>query len=224
MSGSVLSNLYISRATMARHLATVMDEEGDVRLEGTIPREGNQWTLPLTLEFYSTQATEEQARTSAANVQNRLRGDRNFSLTQQYRPTTAARGKAKTATPKVVTKKLDWASQQKALDNMFDNTLKEQYKNLPNVEMSSCLTNITLLDYQIQGIKWLLKKETEATAAPFYKKVKENKQNMYLCEITQSSQVEPPKPIRGSVSSCLFDCAQDMHSIFITYIFYIPSY
>jgi len=204
----VLSNLYISRATMARHLATVMDEEGDVRLEGTIPRQGNQWTLPLTLDFYSTNTTEEQARTSAANVQNRLRGDRNFSLSQQYR--TAARGKAKTATPKVTTKKLDWASQQKALDNMFDNTLKEQYKNLPNVEMSSCLTNITLLDYQIQGIKWLLKKETEATAAPFYKKVKENKQNMYLCEITQSSQVDPPKPIRGSASLIFLKCAHDM--------------
>jgi len=201
---------------MARHLATVMDEQGeDVRLEGTIPREGNQWTLPLTLEFYSTGTTEEQARTVAANVQNRLRGDRNFSLSHQYRPATAARGKAKTATPKVTTKKLDWASQQKALDNMFDNTLKEQYKNLPNVEMSSCLTNITLLDYQIQGIKWLLKKETEATAAPFYKKVKENKQNMYLCEITQSSQVEPPKPIRGSVSLYLFNGAHDMYTIFI---------
>ena len=198
---------------MARHLASVMDEQGDVRLEGTIPREGNQWSIPLTLDFYSTNATEEQARTAAANVQNRLRGDRNFSLAQQYRATTVARGKAKTATLKVTTKKLDWASQQKALDNMFDNTLKEQYKNLPNVEMSSCLTNITLLDYQIQGIKWLLKKETEATAAPFYKKVKENKQNMHLCEITQSSQVEPPKPIRGSVSLIFLKCAHDMYRI-----------
>ena len=196
---------------MARHLASVMDEQGDVRLEGTIPREGNQWSIPLTLDFYSTNATEEQARTAAANVQNRLRGDRNFSLAQQYRATTVARGKAKTATLKVTTKKLDWASQQKALDNMFDNTLKEQYKNLPNVEMSSCLTNITLLDYQIQGIKWL--QETEATAAPFYKKVKENKQNMYLCEITQSSQVEPPKPIRGSVSLIFLKCAHDMYRI-----------
>jgi len=98
-----------------------------------------------------------------------------------------------------VTKKLDWNSQQAALDKMFDKNLKEQYKNLPNIAMPNCLIGIALMDYQIQGIKWLVKKETDATPAPFYKKVREKRQTMYLCEITQSSQSVPPKPIRGSI-------------------------
>lgn len=98
----------------------------------------------------------------------------------------------------VVKKKLDWNAQQAALDQMFDNTLKEQYKNLPKVAMPIVLQNITLMDYQIQGIKWLVKKEKGARP-PFYKKVKEKKQTMYLCEITQSSQLQPPKPIKASI-------------------------
>ena len=204
------------KATMAKHLATVMDAQRDIRLEGTIPRSGNAYTLPLVLDFYSTNATDEQARNVAANLQSRLRGDHHFRLAQQYRAASSSAAKAKSAAPTVVKKKLDWNSQQKALDDMFDNTLKEQYKNLPNVAMSSCFQSITLLDYQIQGIKWLLKKETEATPAPFYKKVKEKKQTMYLCEITQSSQAQPPKPICGSVSilTVLFNLLYSLHSFY----------
>ena len=82
---------------------------------------------------------------------------------------------------------------------MFDKQLEEQYNNLPKLSMPSCFTGITLLDYQVQGIKWLVKKEINASPAPFYKKVKENKQQMYLCEITNSSQSHPPAPIRGSI-------------------------
>ena len=172
---------------MASKLAPVMDNQRDIRLEGTIPREGNAYTLPLTLEFYITNAADEQARTAAANLSNLMRGDSRFNLSPEYR--AAAKGKAKTSGPTVVTRKLDWNAQQDALDKMFDQSLNEQLKNLPKVAMPSCLRGITLLDYQIEGIKWLLKKETDATAAPFYKKVKEKKQTMYLCEITQSSQV-----------------------------------
>ena len=198
------------KATMAKHLATVMDAQRDVRLEGTIPRAGNAYTLPLVLDFYSTNATDEHARNVAATLQSRLRGDHHFRLAQQYRAASSSAAKSKSAAPTVVKKKLDWNSQQKALDDMFDNTLKEQYTNLPNVAMSSCLQSITLLDYQIQGIKWLLKKETEATPPPFYKKVKEKKQTMYLCEITQSSQSQPPKPICGSVS--MYDSLNTLYS------------
>lgn len=82
---------------------------------------------------------------------------------------------------------------------MFDTAVAQSLKNLPNIAMPSCLRDITLMDYQIQGIKWLVKKETDPSSAPFYKKVKEKKQTMYLCEITQSSQAQPPEPICGSI-------------------------
>lgn len=98
-----------------------------------------------------------------------------------------------------MTKKLDWNAQQAALDKMFDKTLKSQYKDLPNIEMPSCLQGITLMEYQVKGIKWLVKRETDGAPAPFYKQVKEKGSVMHLCTITQSSQREPPKPIRGSI-------------------------
>lgn len=98
-----------------------------------------------------------------------------------------------------MTKKLDWNAQQAALDKLFDVALKKQYENLPNIAMPDCLRNITLMEHQIKGIKWLVKRETAASPPPFYKSVREKGNAMYLCEITQSSQPQPPTPIRGSI-------------------------
>ena len=150
--------------------------------------------MPLTLEFYGT--NESQAVAAATAVKKALGGF--------FHPTPAFGGSSKAAAAarpsvSVTTKKLDWTAQQAALDKMFDQSLSEQYKNLPDIEMSECLQNISLLEYQVLGIKWLVKRETEPVAAPFYKKVKENQSHMYLCEITHSSQKESPKPIRGSI-------------------------
>ena len=154
--------------------------------------------LPLVLDFYSIMSTDDQARISAQNLSNALRGDYNFRLRPEFSGTSS---KAVTPSPtvSVVTKKLDWNLQQAALDELFDVALKEQYKNLPNIAMPDCLQNITLMEHQIKGIKWLVKRETNASPPPFYKSVRERGTEMYLCEITQSSQSQPPKPIRGSI-------------------------
>jgi SWI/SNF-related matrix-associated actin-dependent regulator of chromatin subfamily A3 len=112
---------------------------------------------------------------------------------------SSSKPSSRSPTVVVATKKLDWSAQQDALDKMFDITLKEQYANLPNIAMPGCLRDISLMQYQIQGVRWLVKRETDAAPAPFYKQVKENGRAMYLCEITQSSQPEPPAPIRGSI-------------------------
>ncbi|KAL7547677.1 hypothetical protein ACHAWF_010962 [Thalassiosira exigua] len=187
------------KGTSARHLAPVMDGRArlGVRLEGTIPRRGNAYTLPVVLDFYSTSPTEEGARTAAQKLRSELRGDYQFRLGTEFSAPAVSPTSAPAVT--VVRKKLDWNAQQSALDSMFDKQLKEQYKNLPDIAMPDCLTGITLMDYQVQGIKWLLKKETDPAPAPYYRKVKEKGRVMYLCEITQSSQAEPPKPIRGSI-------------------------
>mmetsp|Transcript_45123 Transcript_45123/g.94645 ORF Transcript_45123/g.94645 Transcript_45123/m.94645 type:complete len:876 (+) Transcript_45123:187-2814(+) len=189
------------KATMAMHLAPIMDRSSQLglRFDGTIPRKGNAYTLPLVLDFYSTNPSDEQARTTALNLQRHLRSDYQFRLTPEFSASTSTKSAVPTPSVSVVKRKLDWNAQQAALDKMFDKHLKEQTKNLPKIAMPSCLVGITLMDYQIQGIKWLVKKETNATPAPFYKKVKEKGQTMHLCEITQSSQVQPPRPIRGSI-------------------------
>lgn len=152
--------------------------------------------LPLTLEFYNTNPSEEQARSTAQNLRSMLRSDSSFRLSPEF--CTKSSKSAPDSTVAVVKKKLDWNAQQAALDKMFDNTLKHQYENLPDIKVP-CLQSITLMDYQVQGIKWLVKREIEAAPAPFYKQVKEKGKNVYLCEITQSSQVEKPNQIRGSI-------------------------
>lgn len=234
------------KATMARGLSSIMDGNinvggGDggrvrVRIEGTIPRKGNFYTLPVFLEFYASADTAasntEQAQQIAMAVKETLKYDYHFRLSTQFggdgmslyqmnnrynnRIPPAAIGAAEAAPPTVTTKKLDWTAQQEALDKMFDKQLEEQYKDLPDVDMelltNNCLRNITLFEYQVLGIKWLVKKEqlqvptsTSTTAAdasalvPFYRKVNENGREMYLCEITQSSQALPPKVNRGSI-------------------------
>lgn len=186
---------------MAKHLAAVMDSHPGVRVEGTIPRGGNSFNLPLLLEFYIADATEERARLEARNLSSKLLS---FRLMPEFGGSgdTAAATSKSISTPvvNIVTKKLIWGAQQAALDKMFDVALKEQYKDLPTIEMPSCLSdNITLFDYQIKGVQWLVKREKEASPAPFYTKVNENQREMYLCEITKSSQATPPTPIRGSI-------------------------
>ncbi|KAL7426073.1 hypothetical protein ACHAXH_000525, partial [Discostella pseudostelligera] len=187
------------KATMAKHLATVMDRQRVIRIQGTIPREGNEYTLPLALDFYSIMSTDDQARISAQNLNNALKGDYNFHLRPEFSASASSKALAPAPTVSVVTKKLDWNAQQVALDELFDVALKKQYENLPIIAMPDCLQNITLMEHQIKGIKWLVKRETEASPPPFYKSVREKGNAMYLCEITQSSQPQPPKPIRGSI-------------------------
>lgn len=131
-------------------------------------------------------------------MQQVLKKDYSFRLSTEFE-TTSNKASSRPATVNVTTRKLDWNAQQAELDKMFDKSLELQYKDLPDIPMSACLQNISLMDYQVLGIKWLVKRETKPVAAPFYKKVKENKSLMYLCEITQSSQAEAPKPIRGSI-------------------------
>ncbi len=187
------------KATMAKSLAAIMDN-GNARLEGTIPRAGNAYTLPLVLDFYSNNAISgESAGAAAENLRTELRrrGDYQFSLSSEFRGTP--KSAKKSATVEVVRKKMDWNHQQKTLDEMFDKQLKELYKDLPDIAMPNCLVGITLMQYQVKGIQWLLKKETNASPAPFYKKVREKGKTMYLCEITNSSQNVPPKPVHGSI-------------------------
>lgn len=185
---------------MAKSLAAIMDN-GNARLEGTIPRAGNAYTLPLVLDFYSNNAISGEAGAAAAaenlRAELRRRGDYQFNLSSEFRGTP--KSAKKSAKVEVVRKKMDWNHQQKALDEMFDKQLKELYKDLPDIAMPNCLVGITLMPYQVKGIQWLIKKETDASTAPFYKRVKEKGRQMYLCEITNSSQSVLPKAVNGSI-------------------------
>jgi SNF2 family DNA or RNA helicase len=190
------------KATMAKNLAPIMDDARGlrVRLDGVIPRSGNAYTLPISIEFYSIASTPDLARKAAIVLGNKMKRDYQFHLAREFGGDGVSENQvAQSSKPIVVHKKLDWNAQQKALDEMFDKQLEDQYKNLPDILMPACLTNITLFDYQIQGIKWLVKKETSPSPAPFYKQVVEKGKQVYLCDITNASQQNSPKGIKGSL-------------------------
>lgn len=97
-------------------------------------------------------------------------------------------------------KKMELDKMQQKLDKMFDKQLEEQYRELPDIDMPyHLLKDIELFDYQIQGIKWLVKKETVQSLAPFYEVRKFGGKDSYYCKITNSYQSLPPRQIKGSL-------------------------
>lgn len=131
--------------------------------------------LPLVLDFYSIMSIDDQAKIPAQNLCNALRGDCNFRRSPKFSASALPNSVtlSPTSTVSVATKKLDWTAQQTALDELFDVALKKQYENLPNITVPDCLQNISLMEHQIKGIKWLVTRETHASLPPFYTNAQE---------------------------------------------------
>ncbi len=194
------------KATMASTLATILDNSDRlrVRVDGTIPRSGNAYTVPIFLEFYCTASNvnnREEIEQIALNFQNIMKRDYHFHIAREFGGDGVSSNEvvSVSSAPIVSRTKLNWQQQEEALNKMFDKQLEDQYKDLPDVSMPSCLKGITLFDYQIKGVKWLFKKETNPSPAPFYKQVTEKGKKLWFCEITNSSQSDAPDEIRGSI-------------------------
>ena len=187
---------HIKRQTAAQ-LAEIMDHMSDlVQVEASIPYQGNAFTLPVLLDFF---APIDQATEMAQRVKKRIK---NFRPSPEFfdRKTLPIETADARSAPVVVQRtKINWEKQQEELDKMFDEQLERQLQNLPPLPAPSCLQFITLFDFQIQGIRWLVQNETHPRPAPFFTTVQEKGQTMHLCEITQSSQKDPPTPMRGSI-------------------------
>lgn len=107
-----------------------------------------------------------------------------------------------------------WEDTHKKLDAIFDQLADDQLKNLPPIPIPSTLIT-PLLDHQLDGIRWLHKNEmnidsrlqqkhqksskTAAMSTPFYQQIQKGSETLWLSEITQKTQKDPPEPIRGSL-------------------------
>jgi len=195
-----------------------------LKLDGTIPREGNAYELPLELDFYGRRDPtkseyDEMARLTqlAAHIDSAFS---HFKLKQktktkkQERAEARAKALAEAAaraaaggaaadepTPVVHTRTIDWKEQQKNLDELFEKQSREQLANLPEIGMPGQLT-VKLFDHQVVGIRWLVSRERN-TSTPFYETIQEKGKTVYFCSITNSSSPQPPKPVQGSL---LCDC------------------
>ncbi len=189
------------KGTSAQLLAPVMDSRSlHVRIDASIPRKGNKFTMPLLLQFYSEVRTNnsttndneneddinirEASAKVAAALAHALKRDYIFTLSHEFGGQSFVQNAGTSgsyASPGAVIvekKKMDWQQQERELDEMFDKQLQDQMKQLPKVNMPNhLLRGIELFDYQVQGIKWLVKQETHdntCTSRPFYKQVREN--------------------------------------------------
>jgi len=194
---------HIKREQAAK-LSSIMDNQPGIQVEGTIPRRGNHYNMPITIEFFST--NEGMADALAAMIQSSFQYDRTM---QMHRGPNAVAPQSESVSktlpkedqPIVVEKKvIDWAKEQEELDNMWEGALRDQMMNVKEIEMPRQFSDSTkLLEHQIQGIQWLVHNETAKKTAPFFKKVKEGGKTKWLCDITQCSQEKEPPSVKGSI-------------------------
>jgi SWI/SNF-related matrix-associated actin-dependent regulator of chromatin subfamily A3 len=180
------------KATVAVALAPVMDTLKQVKVDGTIPKTGNAYVLPIKIEMFGESA-DDQARIAAIFRRYHHSWTLNRNLNDDESSDQAP------VAVKVETKTMDWKTAQQSLDDMFEKISKEQMMNLPDLSFPAALT-AKLFDHQKQGIRWLYQRETDTRKeAPFYKKVKEKGKTVWLSEITNSSQPDPPAAVKGSI-------------------------
>lgn len=189
-----LSQVGHIKKEQAAALAPIIDGDLDIKIDGTIPYAGNQWNLPLLLEFYGKEAS------LAVEVGRMLKRHR-IGLQQSplFNASTNTTANSSATKPSVVVQKktLDWRTQQKQLDDMFEQQTKSQLSNLPQVTIPAL--EVELYNHQVDGIRWMCHRETGNIEPPFFRKVMEQNKTMWLSEITNSSQSMPPKSVAGGI-------------------------
>lgn len=177
-------------------LSNIMDlyrQHRNITIDGTIPSSGNSFNMPLNIDFYGTDlsmvehitAMFQQSRIPFVHSRPQVTG----GSTQEVIVLDS---------PVVQKRNVDWKTQQKDLDDMFEEQCQLQLQGLPHVPTPPQL-KITLLNHQISGLQWMVRNETQPPSVPFYKQVEEQGKIVWLSEITNSSQLAPPKPIRGGI-------------------------
>jgi SWI/SNF-related matrix-associated actin-dependent regulator of chromatin subfamily A3 len=204
------------KATTAIFLAPVMDRfismrDTTMNMDGTISLHGgNPFTLPLLLDFHSQSKTDFIS--DFAQIHDVLQSCNTWNpskaLLSLLRGNEDVLEVSANQNDVVVTNQtLDWKSAQQNLDLLFDQLLQDQLKDLPDVPMPSAIIT-PLLDHQIDGIRWLCHHETTihdvptmstTRNVPFYKPIQERGRTVWLSEITNATQSDPPPPILGSI-------------------------
>lgn len=212
------------KATTATTLAKVMDQflpvtttgsratgtSSTIYMDGTIESRGaTSYSLPLRLDFFSQSTTDLVQINNALTAIGGWKPDK--SLMQLSKSTQDLPVDLTNINDVEVTnQKLQWEDAQQNLDAMFDQLVNDQLKYLPRISIPATIIT-PLLDHQVDGIRWLYNHEMKmneqqqnmtkamASSIPFYKQIKERGKNVWLSEITNATQTDPPKPIGGSI-------------------------
>ena len=165
---------HVTKEAAARVSRLLDNPNLNLIIEGTIPRAGNYYALPLQLNFYAVAPPSELKQAShllTTAMKKILKNDHTFKFSPAFVQHNNGSKGGEWEAPIVQSKVLDWQAQAKELDEMFDKFSNDQVKNLPLIEMPSQLRNVSLMDHQIVGIRWLVHNENSLRKAPFYKEV-----------------------------------------------------
>ena len=106
--------------------------------------------------------------------------------------------------------KKDWKETQRELDTLFDKQNETKYDGIPAfVRPTGLKEEISLYQYQQDGIRWLLHQETADRIPPFWKERMlghARNRHWWRCSLTGKMQKETPKSPMGSIlaGTCLF--------------------
>lgn len=108
------------KGTQSFILSPLMDKYGErLKIEGTIPRRGNVYTLPISLEFHSTYQELARTRELAQVLKRALKN--NIRMVDFVASMAASSSAVVTPTPQAVieTQKVDWNHQQQKLVSLL---------------------------------------------------------------------------------------------------------
>ena len=169
---------------LAGALAPILDQN-IAKLDGTIPSPGDRGKIPIRIEFrVPTQDNKTRLEAILRRRRQKLLGTTND-------------------VPTIQTVRVDWRKLQKQqLDEVFDEQSNERFANLPEIPASELpwQQGTNLLSHQKMGIRWMVHRETASdVSVPFFRRTREGKRQVWLCDITHSSQPDPPTPVRGGI-------------------------
>jgi SWI/SNF-related matrix-associated actin-dependent regulator of chromatin subfamily A3 len=189
---------------VAAVLAPLMDDRrGLATIEATIPRPSGTWTQDLDLEIYTTAADR-----AAVNEILLRRREHAFRLVPGpgAPPTPVAAAAAYAAVPaaaQIVSKKNMSAKpkSQHAVEQLMDQLQAKQWPefSLATLGAASALILSNLYPHQLQGLSFLVHRETDEGLPPFWTEINERGSRVFFNSITSSSRAQRPAPVRGGV-------------------------
>ena len=159
---------HVKRET-ATVLSSLMDSGASItfKVDGTIPREGNKFQLPLRLDLYArsnrplTAVELDIAQKQVGRLKNFGRSINYKNAYGQGNPGSQVVSETKPREQRMVVateaKKMDWQAQQKDLDKMFEKQHRDQLANLVELDMPDQLQNVKLYEFQKLGIRWMVR-------------------------------------------------------------------
>jgi len=190
---------------VAAVLAPLMDDRrGLATIEATIPRPSGTWTQDVDLEIYTTAADR-----AAVNEILLRRREHAFRLVPgpgaipSPAPAAAAAAAAPAAAQIVVSKKNMSAKpkSQHSVEQLMDQLQAKQWPefNLATLGAASGLILSKLYPHQLQGLSFLVQRESDEGLPPFWTEANERGARVFFNSITSSSRAQRPAPVRGGV-------------------------